>query len=53
MCTILSESLFCKGCLNQDKNDADKTIHNLQLTSAWIRSGKARVEHYIFLFSLF
>ena len=33
---------FCRevheGCLPHDKKDSDKTVHNLQLTSAWIRS---------------
>ena len=39
---------FCRevhqGCLPQDKNDSDKTVHNLQLTSAWIRRQKTRTE---------
>ena len=33
---------FChevhEGCLPHDKNNSDKTVHNLQLTSTWIRS---------------
>ena len=33
---------FChelhEGCLPHDKNDSDKTVHNLQLTSPRIRS---------------
>ena len=33
---------FCvevnEGFLRHNKNTSDKTIHNLQLTSAWIRS---------------
>ena len=44
-CMVLSESL-CRevndGCYimsSQDKNDSDKTVHNLQqLASPWIRS---------------
>ena len=27
-----------EGCLPHDKIDSDKTVHNVQLTSAWIRS---------------
>ena len=27
-----------EGCLSHDKNDLDKTVHKLQLTSTWIRS---------------
>ena len=34
-------------------NDSNKTVHNLQLTSAWIRSLKTIAGHYNFLFSLF
>ena len=43
---------FCQvheGCLPHDKNDSEKALHNLQLTSAWIRSWKTRAEHYILL----
>ena len=27
-----------ESCLPQDKNNSDKTVHNLQLTTAWTRS---------------
>ena len=38
------------GCLPHNKNVSDKTVHHLQLTSAWIRSLKTRAKHYILLF---
>ena len=46
---------FCQNpfCREVQTDDSDKTVHNLQLTSAWIRSWKTRTEHYILLFSLF
>ena len=35
------------------KNDSTKTVHNVQLTSAGIKSWKTRAEHHIiFLFAL-
>ena len=41
-CVWFSQNPYCrevyKGCLPYDKSDSDKAIHNLQLTSAWIRS---------------
>ena len=41
-----------ESCLPHNKNNSDKTVHNLQLASAGIRSWKTRAEHYILLFSL-
>ena len=41
LCTVLSESVcheVHEGCLPHDNSTPDKTIHNLQLTSAKIRS---------------
>ena len=41
-CVRFNQNPFCpevhEGCLLQDKNDSDESVHNLQLTSAWIRS---------------
>ena len=42
-----------EGCLSHNNNNSDKTIHNLQHTSVWIRSLKTKAKHYILLFSLF
>ena len=43
-CILFCQIPFCheeyEGCLGlpHDENDSDKADHNLQLTSAWIRS---------------
>ena len=41
-CVLLCQNPVCRevheGCLPYNKNDSDKTVHKLQLTSAWIRS---------------
>ena len=42
-----------ESCISHDKSDWDKTVHNLQLASAYFRSWKTREEHYILLLSLF
>ena len=40
-CVRFCLNLFCrevhKGCLPHNKNDSDKTVHNLLLISAWIK----------------
>ena len=40
-CVRFWQNTFCcevhEACLPHDKEDSDKTVHNLQLTSAWIR----------------
>ena len=33
----------------RDKSDSDQTVHNLQLTSAWIRRYNNRADYYILL----
>ena len=55
-CSFNFLSAYCvRFCLNLfvDKNDSDKTIHNLQLASAWIRRLKTRGENYILFFRYF
>ena len=32
------------------KNDSDKTVHDLQLQLAWVKSRKTTAEHYILPF---
>ena len=41
-----------EGCLTHNKNNSDKTAHDLQMSSALVRSCKTRVEHHILLFKL-
>ena len=56
-CVRFYLNLFCCEVNNLHvphvKKDSDKTIHNLQLASALIRSQKTRVEHLHSPFPLF